>query len=415
MRHVGPGATLSAMNGVLRRAEAGQRVPGLAWRRDLALPALIGAAEMAGTLLAGGHYRFQNGRSVGAGALRLGLILPAGHMTAVAWILLAVGPVALVARYRHPIAMAWLASAAALAPSPLPFGYLSLVVALFAAVRSGHQRAAWTVLAAVYVAALWLAPLAWGRPAARPVTALLIGAWLAVLVATAEVVLLRRERRAQDRSVMELDARHRSDEERLRMARELHDVIGHNISLINIQAGVGLDLMDADPAQARAALAAVRTVSGQALGELRAMLSALRESDEEAPRTPAPGLGRLPELISLTSVAGLDVTTGVSGRRRALPAAVDLAAYRIVQESLTNVARHAGPTSATVLLTYGEDDLCIEVTDDGCAASRHSARAGTGIPGMCERARALGGQLEAGPLPGRGFRVRARLPLGDTA
>jgi signal transduction histidine kinase len=415
MRQAGPGATLSAMNGVLHRAEGGLRVHALAWRRDLALPVVIGAAEVTGTLLTGGHYRYQDGRSVGGGAVRLGLILPAGHLTALAWILLAIGPVALVARYRHPIAVVWLASAVALAPVLLCFGYLSLAVACFTAVRSGHQRAAWTVIAAVYLAALWLVPLAWGHPFVRPGAALAVGAWLAALVATAEVVLLRRERRAQAKSGMELDARHRSDEERVRMARELHDVIGHNISLINIQAGVGLDLMDADPEQARAALAAVRAVSGQALGELRAMLSALRDRGEEAPRAPAPGLERLPELISLTSVAGLTVTTNVSGRRRALSAAVDLAAYRIVQESLTNVARHAGPASATILLTYGEDDLHIEVTDDGYAASSHAAGAGTGIPGMRERAFALGGQLEAGRLPGRGFRVRARLPFGDTA
>ena len=149
------------------------------------------------------------------------------------------------------------------------------------------------------------------------------------------------------------------------MARDLHDVIGHNISLINVQAGVGLDLMDTHPEQARAALAAIKTVSKDALDELRTMLAALRQGDEDAPRAPAPGLDRLDELVELTRAAGIPVTVQTVGEARPLPAAVDLAAYRIVQESLTNVARHAGPATATVRLTHGPDGLDIEVCDDG--------------------------------------------------
>ena len=298
-------------------------------------------------------------------------------------------------------------------------------MAFFAAATSGHRRAAWTVLGAGYVCALWLGPLAWNRQAASPAAALFVAAWLVVLVAAAEAARMRQERRTEAAAARQLEARHRADEERLRMARELHDVIGHNISLINVQAGVGLDLMDTQPEQARAALAAVKTVSGQALGELRAMLSVLRDADEDAPRSPAPGLARLPDLISLTGPAGLAVTTDVTGSPPALPAAVDLAAYRIAQESLTNVARHAGPTTVTVRVAYGEHDLCLEITDDGCGAGTHGTlnggvptasmpgdgAGGTGIPGMRERALALGGQLEAGPRPGKGFQVRARLPL----
>jgi len=205
----------------------------------------------------------------------------------------------------------------------------------------------------------------------------------------------------------------------------LHDVIGHNMSLINVQAAVGLDLMDTQPEQARTALAAVKTVSSQALGELRAMLSALRDADEDAPRSPAPGLARLPDLISRTGPAGLAVTTDVTGSPRDLPAAVDLAAYRIVQESLTNVARHAGPTTVAVRVAYGERDLSLEIIDGGCGADGRRTpnggaptanlpshgMGGTGIPGMRERALALGGQFEAGPCPGQGFQVRAWLPL----
>jgi signal transduction histidine kinase len=407
------------MNGVPRRPGSGRvaglsrRAAGLTWRGDLALPAAAGAVQLAGSYLITGRLRYHTGHPARAGGMHLGLLLPpGGHLTALDWLLLAVGPAALIVRRRHPVAVAWLALTAALAPSPLWFGYLSLAVACFAAATSGHRPAAWAVLAAGYAGALWLAPLAWGRPVAPAGAALFAAAWLAVLVAAAEVARMRRERRSQASAARELAARHRADEERLRMARELHDVVGHNMSLINIQAGVGLDLMDADPGQARAALTAVRAVSSQALGELRAMLSALREAGEQAPRSPAPGLGRLPELIARTSAAGVSVTAHVTGQARPLPAAVDLAAYRIVQESLTNAARHARAASVTVQVAYGEDDLRIDVADDGRGVPAGRAGSGTGIHGMRERAVALGGQFEAGPRPGRGFGVRARLPLG---
>ena len=154
---------------------------------------------------------------------------------------------------------------------------------------------------------------------------------------------MRREHVVEARVARQADVRHRASEERIRMARDLHDVIGHNISLINVQAGVGLDLMDSQPDQARAALAAIKTVSKEAIEELRTMLNTLRQDDEDAPRAPAPGLDRLPELVDLTRAAGLAVTMQISGRPVAVPTAVDLAGYRIVQESLTNVARHAGP------------------------------------------------------------------------
>jgi signal transduction histidine kinase len=396
-----------------------------AWREGLAIVA-AGVVQLGGTYLTSGRLRYHLG---GSGAARtqgrldvLGVLLPAqGHLTVLDWVLAAAGPMALTARRRHPVAVAWVAFAPALAPSVLWFGYLSLIVACFAAAASGHRRAAWAVLAAAYVSSCWLAPWAWSRPAAPPAVALLTAGWLAVAVLAAEATWVRQGRKAAVAAARQLDARRQASEERLRMARELHDVIGHNISLINLQAGVGLDLMDTRPEQARAALAAVRTVSGQALEELRAMLGALRDSGQQAPRSPAPGLARLPDLIRGASAAGLAVTASAAGQPRVLPAAVNLAAYRIVQESLTNAARHAGPAAAVaVRLTYGRNDLSIEVTDSGPARAGRGAavngagraRAGTGIPGMRERALALGGHLAAGPLPGGGFQVCARLPTG---
>jgi signal transduction histidine kinase len=203
------------------------------------------------------------------------------------------------------------------------------------------------------------------------------------------------------------------------MARDLHDVIGHNISLISIQAGVGLDLMEAQPEQARAALVAIKAVSKEALAELRAMLNALRRDDDEVPRLPAPGLDRLGELVQLTRAAGLSVTTEIVGVPHPLPTAVDLAGYRIVQESLTNVARHAPGATATVRIAYEDGDVLVEVLDDGGPSVGNTGPntgnigtgTGSGIAGMKERARALGGDLVTRPRPHGGFEVRARLPL----
>ena len=380
-----------------RTGRLSARLDGLDWRRDLALPALLLVVQLAAAAATvAGHHS------------------PTEHLGPANWALLVVGPLALVFRRRWPVAVLWVAFAATLAPSGAWSANLSLIVAFFLAATSGHRPAAWVVIVIGYLCSVWLAPLAYGNPSVSLAHALALAGWLAVLVVAAEVVRLRRERTVEIRATRVLDARRRASEERLQMARDLHDVIGHNISLINVQAGVGLDLMDTQPEQARAALAAIKEVSKDALDELRTMLTALRQDDEDAPRAPAPGLGRLEELVELTCAAGILVTVRTVGEARSLPAAVDLAAYRIVQESLTNVARHAGTATATVRLTHGPDGLDIEVCDDGhtLATNGASPGAGSGIVGMRERASALGGRLQAGPRPGGGFAVRAHFPLG---
>ena len=207
-------------------------------------------------------------------------------------------------------------------------------------------------------------------------------------------------------------ARRKADEERLRIARELHDVLAHNISLINVQSGVALHLIDEQPEQARTALEAINKASADALHEVRSALNVLRGSKEEPPRAPTAGLARLDELVSRAAAAGVGVSLEVQGDRRPLPASVDLAAFRIVQESLTNIVRHAAAGSAKVQLTYGNGDLRLQIDDDGRGPGAQ-AGGGSGIAGMRERATALGGELEAGPQPTGGFRVRARLPLGE--
>ena len=371
---------------------------GVSWQRDLGLPAVLLVIQLAGAAATvAGHHS------------------PAKHLGAADWVLLVVGPAALVFRRRWPVAVLWVAFAATLTPSGAWSASLSLIVAFFLAAIGGHRRAAWVVIVVGYLCSVWLAPLVFGNPGVSLTFALALAGWLTVLVIAAEVVRLRRERTLETRATRALDARRRASEERLQMARDLHDVIGHHISLINVQAAVALDLMESRPEQARGALTAIEGASRDALDELRTMLAALRRDGEDAPRSPAPGLARLHELMELTHAAGISVTVLTVGDRQPLPAAVDLAAYRIIQESLTNVARHAARSTATVRLAYDPDGLDIEVSDDGRspAANGSSSRPGTGngIAGMRERAVALGGRLEAGPDPGGGFVVTTHLPF----
>jgi signal transduction histidine kinase len=204
-------------------------------------------------------------------------------------------------------------------------------------------------------------------------------------------------------------ARRAVAEERLRIARELHDVVAHSMSVIAVQAGTGRLVMNEDPAAARDALANIEAASRQALDELRRLLNVLRSEDEpSSPLGPTPGLAELDGLVAQVVSAGLPVDVRVEGERRPLPAGVDLTAFRIVQEALTNVRRHADASCAHLVLRYGADALDIEVTDDGVA--RPSANGGHGIAGMRERAVLYGGTLDAGPAAGAGFRVRAALP-----
>jgi len=178
----------------------------------------------------------------------------------------------------------------------------------------------------------------------------------------------------------------------MRIARELHDVVAHNISVINVQANTALHLMDRQPERARSALTTINEVSKQALVELRSVLGVLRQIDDDAPRAPSPSLERLDELAAATGAAGLSVEVEQAGTAGSLPASIDLAAYRIVQEALTNAVRHSGGSHAVVHVEHGEAALVVQVDDDGRNAVRASVP-GNGIAGMTERAHALGGTL----------------------
>jgi signal transduction histidine kinase len=216
----------------------------------------------------------------------------------------------------------------------------------------------------------------------------------------------------------EEEALRRMAEERLRLARDVHDVVAHSLASISVQAGVGAHVIDQRPDEARAALLAIKQVSREALGELRSMLGVLREGGEDdgAPLAPTPGLDGLGTLVGRVEQAGIAVALAVEGDVRPLAPAVDVAAYRIVQESLTNVLRHAGPARAAITVTYHDGCVEVEVVDDGRGAAASPdgvhAESGHGIAGMRERATSVGGEVDAGPRPGGGFRVRARLPVG---
>jgi signal transduction histidine kinase len=200
--------------------------------------------------------------------------------------------------------------------------------------------------------------------------------------------------------------------ERLRIARELHDMIAHSIGVIAIQAGVGGRVIDTQPAEARKALSAIEATSRDTLAGLRRMLGTLRRTDPEAaPLDPAPGLADLEHLARTTAHAGVRVDLRWTGQRRPLPAEIELSAFRIVQEAITNVVRHAGTDHCRVAIDLRDDEVAIEVVDDG--RGRQAEGTGYGIAGMRERVAMLHGRFSAGPRPEGGFRVTARLPLPD--
>jgi signal transduction histidine kinase len=336
---------------------------------------------------------------------------------ALALVLILAGPAALAVRDRWPLAAlaVTLAVADIYIGAGYPYGpiFVSVVVALFSAVQVGHRRPAW-VLAGLGFAGHVVAAAVDPRDGRGPdlVHLALVAAWLTVVLAVAELVRSRRERSEELARAAKEEERRRAGEQRLRMAQELHDVLAHNISLINVQAGVALHLIDSQPDQARTALANIKEASRDALHELRTALDLLRsggEADGAAPRTPAPRLVDLDSLVAGVRAGGLDVRVEQTGTPAPLPSAVELAAYRIVQEALTNVTRHARARAVTVRLAYGDsgNGVTLEVTDDGVGGA---AGPGNGIVGMRERAAALGGTVEAGALPGGGFRVLARLP-----
>jgi len=323
--------------------------------------------------------------------------------------------IALTWRRSHPIwvlAAVYLLEAAYFALEN-PFGpiFISLLVALFNAVANGSRVPAWTtgyVGAAVLYAAMsvrgdWA--FSWGGVGA-------VFAWISLVMGLGELAKARRDRAAQAATARAEQDKREASEERLKIAREVHDVLAHHVSLINVQSGVALHLIDSQPEQVKEALTAIKQSSKEVLVELRNILGVLRDVDGAAPRHPVASLDQLDRLVERMDTAGLPVTVEVEGEKRPVPKGVDAAALRIVQESLTNTYRHAGPTTATVTLGYRRDELTVRVEDDGRGAADSSVGTGSGLTGMRQRVEALSGTFAAGPKPDGGFRVTATFPTG---
>ena len=300
-------------------------------------------------------------------------------------------------------------------------------VAFYSAGVYGHER--WrTPLRAIALAAFmgvviyefaWLAP---ERLTVSPQFLLIVPILANLLIGGAtwwfsDAVRISRERQVQlaARTTQleqerELNARRAVLDERVRIARELHDVVAHHVSLMGVQAGAARRVLPRDPARAEEMLNAIEATSREAVTELHRLLGFLRREGDDG-LAPQPSLQHLEALLAQMQEAGLPVALNLEGTARPLPPGVDLSAYRIVQEALTNTLRHAGPAQAVVTLRYGARALDIDVRDDGAAPANDALPGGNGMLGMRERAALLGGWVQAGPEPGVGFRVQAHLPL----
>jgi signal transduction histidine kinase len=348
--------------------------------------------------------------------------LPRGTL-ALAYALALLHTLPLAARRRFPGAVlaASVASGLAVAAIGLPPEILVMVI-LVAVYSVAAYADRWVSLAGLAAAELGSAAvqLTPGRFNAPTVVtnALVIGAaWLlGHFVGVRRAYTARLEQTAELERARAEQARQAVVEERLRLARELHDVVAHSISVIAVQSGVGAHVANTQPEEAAKALAAIEATSRAALTELRQLLGVLRQEGEpQGSLAPVPGLADLDALLAEVAKAGLGVRLRVEGTPSPLPAGVDLSAYRIVQEALTNVVKHAGPARAQVVVGYHDRDITVEVTDDGqgvvAPTGDGQARVGHGLIGMRERVAAFGGDLEVGPRPGGGFRVAARLPF----
>ncbi|WP_290049545.1 sensor histidine kinase [Amycolatopsis solani] len=320
------------------------------------------------------------------------------HHAAIGWVLTVLCCAALFFRRTYPLSVAGLTLVCCALYYPLtdPDGLvlLAFAYALFNAAAAGRIRgAALLVVAAMAGVAVGEVSSRTGRHVDNFAFFLMTG-WFVALVAGGAVAHYR----AEAERTKEAEARARATDERLRIARELHDALGHHLALINVQAGAALHRRD--PVQAEEALRTVKDASKTALQELRATLGMLR--------TERPALDRVAELARSVGTSGLTVRTEIDGVVRDLPPDVEHAAFRVVQEALTNVAKHAGAQTVVVRLGYRADELSVQVDDDGRGGD---APPGNGIRGMAERARALGGEVTAAPREGGGYRVRARLPV----
>jgi signal transduction histidine kinase len=361
------------------------------------------------------------------------------------YVLLIVSGMVIAVRRRWPVPVFVTAALASLVYYGLDFpdgpGWLGLFVALYTVAAYGDGRRS-LVIAGVGTTVLtigWLVAAADIEPRAAigwvffRIGAAVMSTALGESVRSRRIIAAEAQQRAElAERTREEEARARVDAERLRIAREVHDTVAHAIAIINVQSGVTAHVLDKRPERAREALRAIEQTSSRALREMRTVLGVLRDDNDG--RAPHPGLEQIDELTAKARDAGLDINLEATSPATPVPSAVGSAAYRILQESITNVIRHAGPTRVTVTLNPGIDVLEIRVTDEGRRAASGDARAdprlpahqvggngtgssakpGRGILGMRERCQLLGGELDARPTPSGGFEVKAHLPLAPT-
>ena len=353
------------------------------------------------------------------------VLRPIADLGGLGYLLLIASGAVVVLRRRFPVAVFAVTAVASLIYYTLDFpdgpGWLGLFVALYSltAYGDGRRSVAIAGVGITVLAAAWLAAAADIEPRAAigwvffRIGASVMSAALGESVRTRRVIAADAVERAElAERTREEEARARVDEERLRIAREVHDTVAHAIAIINVQSGVTAHLLDKRPERTREALELIEKTSSQALHEMRSILGVLRDDDDG--RAPHPGLGQIDELFVKARRAGLDIVLEAASATPALPSAVDSAAYRILQESITNVIRHVGPTQVTVGLDYAADTLELSVTNERGNTTRDGATPavpGRGILGMRERCQLLGGDLDAGPAPDGGFVVTARLPF----
>jgi len=357
------------------------------------------------------------------------VVRPLADLGHLGYILLIASGTVIVMRRQFPVAVFAVTALASLAFYTLDFpdgpGWLGLFVALYSLTAYGDGRRS-LMIAGVGISVLtvdWLVAASDIEPRAAigwvffRIGASVMSAALGESARSRRVIAVDALERAElAERTREEEARARVDAERLRIAREVHDTVAHAIAIINVQSGVTAHLFDKRPEGTRAALESIEQTSSQALREMRSILGVLR--DDHDARVPHPGLGGIVELIAKARDAGLDIMLESAPPTAGLPSAVESAAYRILQESITNVIRHVGPTRVRVGLDYGVDCLELQVTNDVGVTARNGAPsstpAGHGIVGMRERCQLLGGQLDAGPIAGGGFAVTARLPFAPS-
>ena len=344
-------------------------------------------------------------------------------LDAFGYLLLVASALVLILRRRAPVAVLTVVLACVLGyqlrdyPEVAP---VPVLVAVYTAVRAGRRALTVAITGSAVVVGLLTASPSAGETLRDVMERRLPLGWIVAAGVTAEVVRQREaavraaeERAAEAERTREETARRRAGDERLRIARELHDSLTHSISVIKVQAGVAVHLARKRGEAVPDALVAIQEASRDATRELRATLDVLRTDMGEAAgdESPGSGLDRLDELVERARAAGVPAVVTVNGSRRSLPAEVDRAAYRIVQEALTNIGRHAArPATVSVRLDYRPDGLAVQIDDDGQETLAAAPVPGMGLIGMRERVIALGGRLRAEPRPEGGFTVRAELP-----